>query len=310
MQRMTFCLMTSALAVASPFLSACTLDQGSMSPASAPAITAFVSGAALEAVDARGRFVLRSPGRDTLSETQATALADAYLHTYGVMAVGRYRRETGVQFELAEARPCGPAYLTTSPYESVSGGSIQTQRYFGPHWLVTFCLAGNRPIVCVSVSALALELIGKDLRDPNVGIQPGDFREESIRPTMAGAPVSPELAVKTVAEMLDRRITTVPVLLQPPLPFISQLALWQVSLDRPVRVRGSRSGVDVNAQIVFFGWDLSAQSMRLHRSLEFEERSDSTIAVHAGVTRTVGVRNADLPGSFEPVTVMRAGAAP
>lgn len=299
-------------ALVSSWVIACSTDRGSLSPSAPPQVTQFVTGAALQALDAQGHFAMPSPGADTLGPAEATVLANMLLKDYGQMAIGRYRRETGLQFELEETAPCGRAFLATSPYDLVQGGSVREQRRFGPHWLVTFCLKGNTPVISVSVSALARELVGKDPRRSTVDFQQADFLEASIRPGVLGLPVSPEVAVQKIAESSGRKISELPTLLQLPIPYIPQLAAWQVTLDQAVRVRGERSTLESSERQLYYAWDDPSRSMRLQRVIAPDHLMiDSTLGFRGDPAATVrGRRKSGGSSALEPVLVLVPGSVP
>ena len=292
----------AALAVVS---GACAPDTQTITPAAPPAIASYVTGAARAALNPEGRFALPVPGADTLSEQQATKLADAYLKAFGPMAVPRYQQETGIQFGLDDVQPCGRAYLAVSPYQPVAEGPVRIQRLLGPHWLVTFCITGTKPVLSVSVSALATDLVGRDVGSPSVDFKLGDFREESIRPEMPGLPVTPERAVKIAAEATGVRVAAVPVLLQPPLPYVYQLARWKLVLEQPAHLRGARTGAESDEQALYYGFDRATRSFGLLRVVAADRGVDSLRQSTAlGGPIVTARRRADLPSTFEPVSVL------
>lgn len=292
-------------------MSGCAPDSKGFSPQAPPAITAFVSGAALAALGKDGRFAFAPHGVDTLTEQQAVGVSAAFLDTFGPPALQRYQFETGIRFSLSSLRACGRPYLSTSSYEPLEGRPIRLERRTGPHWLVVFCTEGLKPVIAVSVSALATELAGRTLASNAVDFQLGDFLEESVRPDQSGMPVSPEVAVKLVSEATGSRVNELPLLVQPPLPYVNQLSRWRLALERPARVRGDRSGEIADERVLYFGWDLESRSNRVLRAVAAERMADTVEIMTAQGARSSAIhRRMDLPSRFEAVKPERFEVVP
>lgn len=246
-------------------------------------------GAAARALQPNGRFALVGAPIGELTEAAAVSLASAYLHDYARIALTRYEADAGRSINLAALRPCPRAYYATSAYESGADLPTHLARHLGPHWLVSFC-DGSTPVVSVSLSALATDLRTQSgitqLPDPRAG----DFLDVGI-PGGIGVPPTPEDAVMAAVELLGARVTSVPELVQLGPSYSAQLARWRLTLERPVRVRGKRSGATTEVREVFVGFpDQLGRSDVMRGEARADVDEAITIMNGNGTETRIGVR--------------------
>lgn len=203
----------------------------------------FVVGAAAEALDPDGRFRLAPPERtrpDAINESRATAIAAAWVQTFGPLKLSTLEAQHGASINLATLRPCERVLYAESAFEPLPQDYDPLyHRQYGPWWLLAFC-DGSRPVLSVAVSAYAshIDVIGGKLQLPKV--RGMDVYLSAVGADWDGAvPDSPERAVRRVAERTATRISEVPLLITPdPTQARPQAATWRLRTERPVRASG------------------------------------------------------------------------
>lgn len=275
----------------------------------------YVTGNAAAALAPDGQFVLRTTpapakGRE-LSAGEAAALARVWTHVYARGLRTLLEQQRGEAIDLQRLEPCERTFYVDTPFEPLpSDVPAITRDALGAHWLVTMCAPHGAPTVSVGVEANAtyVERVGDRLQWHQDG--GGEFFAVGV-PRNATIPVSPELAVQTVAAATGRRISEVPQLLASGKFVIPQLTVWRLVLDGPAIVHGKKDPTQSTEQTLFVGGFANAHGefeiYRGKRSATPEEVRFDVDGLHGGSARVLLHRRADMPDSLEPVTVATGG---
>jgi len=282
----------------------------------APDVRSLVTGAAAQALEASGRFVIPSDLIDSgenvslVTSARARMLAAAFMHSYGPTFLGSWVQDRGGSITLAALSISERAYPAQSPYAEVPkiGCHPSDVRLFGSFYLLT--ADGAEPMVRIATSAQLADYAitpDGDLDEPSRTGQ--DFIHEGIRQDRSiGYLLSPEQAVFLVAERTGAMIIDVPRLALRDVTFSPNTALWRVALDRDARVRGSNGAISqtrsvyvdwLNGLRVFVAAVSQPTSVLQHCSL-----IDENLVNHGDATVEVPVR-AGHPVLFEQVTIVR-----
>lgn len=252
-------LPTRPLACASfALLSAC-VDRSERltgSPASAPDIAQYVTGAAAAQLGPDGRFSLQEPApreHPMISREQAAALALAYVRSYAQFMKASWEEERRAPIHVASLVVEPRVYFMETPYGRFPEGPYHPafRRAFGPYFVATLS-DGREPVLVVAVSAYNTDvwiderglvhetpLGGNEFMSLAVPAGPGQFRFPS-----------PEQAVERVGRASGARATRAPELVARG-GYHPAFALWRVPLDRRARVRAAGAAEVRSAQEVF-----------------------------------------------------------
>lgn len=300
-------------------------------PAACEGISAMVSGAAADALDANGCLVLPPPtfaAHQILTELRARKI----VAVYGPAFLPQLRSyvEAGHQgpINIADLKPCGPNYFAESPFVPPPVTVVSTyQNAAGPDWLIALCDEFGRAQVSVALAAGATYLTIQDGQVIWASSSPDVFGNEfhsvgapSIWP--GPLPAGPEQAVRLVYQATGRHVVAVPDLyLQDLTLAFPQAALWAVRLEAPVRVQGATTGAVRETDTLFVGLlagfaGLPGQygpvSLQVATSAQptaamWLVPPDYTAALDA--TNTTGwdslYRRPDVPLRFEPAVVLK-----
>lgn len=218
--------------------------------------SAILAGAAAQAVNAQGAFVLPTPAAGPvpmLSEAEARAHAAAWAHDFGPYNRTHLEERHGGRIDFAPLTPCPRGYFAATPYDEVPADVHPGVRNFhDPQWLVSLCSPDGTPVVSVAVAAYATN---------NVALESGTLTwrgpggsEYFVQGIPAGQdfPESPERAAELAARRTGRRVTAVPelVLAGSAAP---QYARWRITLDAPVAVRALKRGAVERTNVLYVG---------------------------------------------------------
>jgi hypothetical protein len=290
------------VAVATLTLSAC--DQRSVAPPIETGLNrAFVTGDAAAALDADGRFVLsfaKSWSRPELTEAEARRFGDVYVTQFVPTLPGFFERSHGQSIDFASLRSCGRAFYALSPYVEPSADVIQAfVNQVSPRWLFTYCNASGLPSVSVGVAATATHLTINNGTLDRRSLRGGEFQASGI-PAGSWVPLTPEEAVARLSEQSRRRISAVPRLVLPGMPYVAQSSRWQLDLETAAPAR-SASG-SVLERRFYVGWAFREWKIETSRG-----RSRAPGDMEEEVTLPSGqvvllVRASGVPRAFESVT--------
>jgi hypothetical protein len=223
-----------------------------------------LGGRAVAALDGSGRFVLSTaaPQVGQVDARQAEVLATAYEHTFGRQLVAKYNQDRGgAPIAIDRTVACGRTYLAVSPYADLPPTTpANALRFVSAKWLVTLC-DGAQAVVSVAVSVYASDV---QVREGRIVSQPApnDFSGAAI-PIGGAMPMTPEQAVQMAARATHRRITEVPELVLPSVPYAPQLARWRLTLDTAVTLHGERSGKRRSSAEVLVGFGRTSRTLAL-----------------------------------------------
>jgi len=254
----------SAAILAAGCVLACTDERAITQTEHVPSIRGLVTSDVAARLTPDGRFILPEPRRpfDTPIVTPARAreLAAAFLKTWGRTVVAHWGSQRGTRLDAADAVIEPRLYYADSPYERFPDTYHPADRRgYGPMYLAYVDISGER-VGVVAVSAYATDLginrLGL-IEEPPLGgayffthmvaDHPRDVRERLVVPT-------PEEAAEAAAKASGRKVSRVPGLALPSVPWHPALAMWEVSLDGPITVhrRGSSSASE-STTTVFVG---------------------------------------------------------
>lgn len=226
-----------------------------------PDVTQWVTGEALQALDASGHFVL-SPveipaERPIIGQQQALDLAVAYLRTSATNSalvdwVTAQRR--GQRVDLATIQPSRRVEVAISPYETTPPEfGDATLRFRGSFYIVRF-LENGEPAVSVGVAAHATDVTIVDGKVQFPSHHGSEFIIAGDPPGLGFEnPISPEGATRIAAEATGARIDRQPLLRGPNWLLSQFYSRWLLHLDRPVRFRRVATGAVIEASIVYVG---------------------------------------------------------
>jgi len=203
---------------------------------------AFVTGSAAVALDADGHFLL-TPGeswnRRELSEAEARALADIYVHQFARTNAGFHERLRSKRIAFDKLHPCGRTYYAHSPYvEPAADVPEALVNVVAPRFFFTFCEDANDAVMSVTVATTATHLVVKDGHIDPMSLRGSEFYGLAI-PVGKTMTLSPESAVERLATESGRRVTEIPVLVLPGLPWEPLAARWLLIAEAPVDARNN-----------------------------------------------------------------------
>lgn len=275
-----------------------------------PDVTHWVTGSALQSLDASGHFVLSKVGipadQPVIDEGRALELAVAYLRTVGgnsalIAQLQSERRGGPVNIDRLKAsnrvEAALSAYETTPPEYGAA-----TLRSRGSAFIVRF-LEDDEPVISVAVAAHATDVTIVDGK-----LQfPADFGNEfAIAGDPIGqgfeTPISPERATQIAAEATGAKIDRQPLLRRPEWLFSVFYSRWLLHFDTPVRFRRAGTDVEVESTSVYVGDPLSSTAVEPPTLLLPRETQPETQQVSSGVQLRV---RPGFPVWFDRVTVVR-----
>lgn len=243
-------------------------------PVPAPNVRAYVTGAALENLDANGHFQLPAPAVESpypiISAEAAESIALGVIRTWYANPDVLTLPGTTSPADHAESSHGAPidwnavrsgrriAYFAESHLEplpdSLGNPAI---RHFGPHFLVPLYV-GATPVAVVGVAAYATNVIlderGFVRRSDNLD-GGGEFTVSGVPLSLNGItiPPAPEVAVEFVFMKTGVRISDVPVLGAPGNRIVRTAARWRLRLVEPVAFERLLDGHEVVTRDVYVG---------------------------------------------------------
>ena len=222
-------------------------DSRLMAPITAPArMTEFVTGDAALNLNGAGRFNLQTSGPSTgvpaISAERAGELALANVRTYASFFRSSWEKDRGAPIDVGALQVDPRILYAETPYAVFPEGYHPAyRRSFGPYYLVRL-VSGTTPVLLVAVSAYGTDVqIERNGTVSLPAIGGDEFFEHAISASATSGfrPISPEEAVATVGRLTGARTNEVPELVLRGLHHHPATALWKVSLDRAVEVRGA-----------------------------------------------------------------------
>lgn len=224
-------------------------------PPEPPDVRPWVAGEAAHSVDEAGHFQLPPPAphgsTPMLSPEEAIRITTAWVHHregYREMPkdfhgerLSDMEKEHGdiIEFQSLQA---GPVYYPQIPYEPLPDTLPEhVRRAYGPHYVVPFYSRRGLQVMLTSVfaedTALWVDEQGRVRKGQTGGGLP--FSQHAIS---AGAeypvPLTPECAVRLVAEATGRKVVRRPELVHPGGRWAPTVVYWKLMLDQPLMVRG------------------------------------------------------------------------
>jgi len=247
-------------ALALAFIAACGHRTSVAAPSADPPLASLVTGDAANALKTDGTFQLPDTlvhPRGEVSAEGAVRIGVDYVRDFGPAFVGDWVKSHGVPIDYAALRPCSGAFYARSAYEPLGQRvSAFVQRAFGPHWIVAFCQPNDGPAVVVTFSSLVTDLEdGRDSVVRNAYSQADFFSLGIPRNTPGRVTFSPEGAAEQAAALSGQRVSTVPQLIMPPRPYAAAVSRWRVTLEHPIQVKGSLTGVVRATRRLYVGFD-------------------------------------------------------
>jgi hypothetical protein len=209
-----------------------------------PDIRPYVAGEAAAALSASGTFPYAGPTHDRgermISPERAGELALAYVRAFGQFFHRSWEKDAGRSIHLPSLRVDTRVFFAEAPYGRFPEGPFHPayRKIFGPEYIVTLT-DGRTPVLLVGVSAyntdVAIDERGLVVTPPDGGSEFTSFGIPSD--TSVYTHLTPERAVARVGHRTGARVLSPPVLLQMSAFHHPVLAVWRLSLDRPVPVR-------------------------------------------------------------------------
>jgi hypothetical protein len=291
-------------------LSGCADNDLTAPTVSATQVVGSVTPELAAALDENGRFVFGAPaGGDVpwISADRARELAVAYVKGYGPAARRYWTEDRGAG--IAERlTPCRRVFLAESGYDPFPAELIREyRRAFGATWLVSFCSGGEQQVaIAVSVESTDLTI---DEDGVVRGVKSGDFWSTGV-PSGTQFPVEPELGSVDIAGTVSSRVSALPRYRRLANRYSAFSGIWTYQLESGVRLRGTRSGVDIDTTVVDFSRWASVRDLRpvmanqdstgKARSEVFAVSTDGVTWANVEVTRRV-----DVPVSLETFVIAR-----
>jgi hypothetical protein len=237
-------------------------DRGAGTPtgidAPPPEIRAFVTGEAAAALSPDGTFPYAGATHHRedpiISPRVAGEQALGYVRAYGQFLHRSWEKEAGRSIDLLSLRAHPRVFYAESPYGRFPGPPVFQgyRKGFGPFYLVTLT-DGRAPVLLISVSAF-----NTDVRIDERGLAriPQEGGEEFLSwgvplDTTKYVVMTPERAVARLGLRTGARVTTPPQLVQMSAFHHPVLAVWRLSLDRPIRVRAAGGGWERETRDVY-----------------------------------------------------------
>jgi hypothetical protein len=229
-------------------LAGCTLDRNDGSERRVPSIRGFVTGKALAALDEKGLFIMPTPRAPDdipiISPARAVELAAGFIHTWGESFSPVWEQGAGGEVAWATLTSSPRVYFAATPFARFPDGfHAAFRRMFGPEYLVFFD-SGDKHVLGVSVAAYSgdLQIEKGRIRQPYEGGAYFTSLAVGTSGRWPYQPITPEEAVAVVHHATGAQTVDVPELVLRA-GWLPLLALWRISLDRPVAVaRGGRTG--------------------------------------------------------------------
>lgn len=240
------CRLVAALAAAA-LLVACDAPDGPTSGSSiAPeTLRRYVTGAAVASLNAKGEFDLGVPeapgGRPIITSEEAGRLALASVKSWGPSLRATWSEERGEVIDISNLTVGPRTVFARTPYgEFPNGHHPAIVRVHGPYYLVTL-YSGAKPVLLTAVAAYNA---GTKINNRGLIERPEHRGMEFVShalpiDTSEFRMISPEEAVETVGRATGARVVTTPELVRPPLPYSPASAMWKLTLDRDVSVKGT-----------------------------------------------------------------------
>lgn len=290
-----------ALVLAS-LASGCDRELSAPAPLLPDNLRSYVTGDAAANLTPQGSFVLPPPAPEPYSQLtpeQAAGLALLFAKTFGPYIREYLERYHGRAINFSTLRVGSPAYYASTPYaptpDTVDPG---TRNVFGPFYLVYLVAPDGRPVIVAEVAARTeITTENGQLKFPlSYG---NDVRLEAVGPGRGYmTPPSPERAVQIAGSATGAHAKMVPELLLPDRFHTPAHARWRVTLDRPVTVRGRRTGVTRSERDLYVGLD-GDLTIPDETQPEF-----GFVKARNGETVSISVRPGR-PVAFESVTISR-----
>lgn len=301
------CTVGAATALA---LSACSDEILTAPTVSANQVVASVTPDLAAQLDGDGRFVFGTPAPADvpwITADRARELAVAYVKGYGP-AARRYwieDRDAGVAEQL---RPCRRVFLAESGYDQFPADLLREyRRAFGATWLVSFCSGGEQQVaIAVSVESTDLTIDeGGIVR----GVKSGDFWSTGV-PVGTQFPVEPELGSVDIAGTVSSRVSALPRYRRLANRYSAFSGIWTYQVESSVQMRGDRSGVDIDTNMVDFSRWTSVRDLRpvmANQDSIGKSRSELFAVSTDGVnwTNVEVFRRVDVPVSLETFAIAR-----
>lgn len=223
-------------------------------------MTEFVTGDAALNLNRAGRFNLQATGPSTavpaISAERAGELALANVRTYAPFFRSSWEKDRGAPIDVGSLRVDPRILYAETPYAVFPDGYHPAyRRSFGPYYLVRL-VSGTTPVLLVAVSAYGTDVrIERDGTVSLPAIGGDEFIEHAISASATSGfrPISPEEAVEMVGRLAGARTKEVPELVLRGLHYHPAIALWKVSLDRAVEVRGASGARRLNTPTLYVG---------------------------------------------------------
>lgn len=226
-----------------------------------PDVRIFVTEALASLLDSAGHFAVLSPvgvlPYPAIDPDQARALAVGFVNTFGETSAFRAEvsERRGGPIRPGHLKPLARVEFASTPFGSLDGLETWVRKTLGPVFYVRFTDNGE-PMLTVAVSAYAIDVGIADGRLVFPASYGGEFSTFGIPPQESYQfPLSPEQAVKMVAEETGARVDSVPALIRGGHPTSRGSARWRIHLDRDVSVRMRTSGEVRVARVLFVGLD-------------------------------------------------------
>lgn len=258
-------------------------------------------------LDANGKFVFQEPAPGSspwITADRAVELAQGYLKGYGPPSRERWRveRDAGVAEHLS---PCRRVFLAESGYDPFPAELVREyRRALGPMWTVSFCSGGEQQVaIAVSVEATDLTI---DEEGIVVGLKSGDFISKGV-PVGVTFPIEPEVGAVEVAGTVNARVKALPRYRRLADLYGPYSGIWTYEVESTVRMRGDRSGVNIDTNVVDFSRWASIRDLRpvmANQDSASKSRSEVFQINSGGGSISVEVfRRVDVPVSLESFTV-------
>jgi hypothetical protein len=202
------------------------------------------------------------------------------------VALTRYDPRKTEELSCRQRPPCTPNRLL------LTGSSRGRESLHGSFWRV------HSPLLAIRIEPHRPRSKNPSTSEPSSlerqrkGLDANGF---FVLGVPASVPVSPEHAVRIVAELSDARVSAIPELILPGRGFVPQYARWRIQLERPVTLRGEQTGRAYVGSELYVG-------LRGHVSTAAEAQPPGSLISDPDTRRSVTVaRRANLPLEFEPV---------
>jgi hypothetical protein len=312
---------------------ACQDPTGPAAPSTVPDVRPYVTGEALAALDHRGRFVFPTPsatdGKPTLDPTEAHRVAAVLLRDFVVAPTVEFPCHGGFSCSTPrqdlEKQACGPIawsqvvlrpewYYGETPYTIAGELPANVHNHFGPKYYYTVFDRGVRLATVVVATRAANLVVGSNGRLEWSSVRGGEF-DFYVIPCRSDAAVPPlaEEAVRFAAIETDRKVTRLPLLLNPGRRVGAGGARWRIVLDLPVQVVGRIDGLVRAVDTIYVSvWPNSTEptlpattGLRLMVPAEHQPTAEAIMVLRSGVWEVVELpRVPDRPIDYIEVSVV------